>query len=354
MRLKENTDITGVFHTLGINLPDLPGHALTRLEQARKEIRSRILGRPDALSALRWYARGVLARFIAAQTRYEEDLRKTLGLVTGRISLGRCLMVTLVKPGGEAPLETTMDLIRSFNEIHRSPDPRAARAFNILSGLAAARFEASAVSPEAKGLFQIWDHCPEGTRLIAVDSDNRESFLQQLEERKYPGSIIKRLTETDRIVLFPSRPAIVGGEPRWAWLEMDPETYRTVAVLDTGAQGAMLESLIGNLYEQATSYLVGALVGIDVSIWSVAAFSLELEDYGKIVRAAHKFAGDLGKNFSLGGDSAGMGVGGKPGVSLGRAVQFELDPSGVSMGNNLLGFGNGYNDGVAYYFQHAE
>ncbi|MBW1722128.1 MAG: VWA domain-containing protein, partial [Deltaproteobacteria bacterium] len=354
MRLKENTDITGVFHTLGINLPDLPGYALAGLEQARRRFRRQIPGRPDALSALRWYARGVLARFIAAQTRYEEDLEKTLGLVTGRTSLGRCIMVTLVKPEGETPLETTMDLIRPFNEIHRSPDPRAARAFNILSGLASARFEASALSGEAKGLFQIWNHCPEGTRLIAVDSENQEDFLRQLKERKYPEPIIRHLTETDRIVLFPSRPAFIHGKPRWAWLEVDPETYRVVAVLDTGAQGAILESLIGNLYEQATSYLVGALVGIDVSIWSVAAFSLELEDYGEIVKAARKFAEDLGKNFSLGGDSAGMGVGGKPGVSLGRAVQFELDPSGVSMGNNLLGFGNGYNDGVAYYFQHAK
>jgi hypothetical protein len=353
-QLEEDTDITGVFHTVGINLPDLTEAALRVLERGREEGRSRVLGKPDALSSLRWYGRGMLARFIAAQSHYETELARTLGLIIGRTGKARCLLVTTIKPEGPAPQLTKMDLIDPFNEIHHFQDPLAVRAFNILSGLAAARFEASAVGEKTLGLFEIWDRCPDGTRLIALDYENREAFLSQLKEHKYPSHIIRRLSETDKTILFPSQPALVGDAPRWAWLEIDPKTYQIVSVLDNETNGAMLENLIGNLYEQATSYLVGALVGIDVSIWAVAGFSLEMDNYGEILKAAQKFAEDLSKNFSIGGSSAGMAVGGKPGVSLGRAVQFELDPNGVSMSNNLLGFGNGYSDGVAYYFQQAK
>ncbi|SMC28340.1 hypothetical protein SAMN02746041_03237, partial [Desulfacinum hydrothermale DSM 13146] len=354
--LPAQTDITGVFLSLGINLPDLPPSALQVLEDARRKMRKAAPVPPDAFSGLRWYAHGLAGRFLGAQSAWERQTAQKLGLVAGRTTQARCLAVILSKDNGEGPLRAQMDLLAPFAQVHRAPDPRAERAFRILGGLAAAQLEAAALSPRSTGLWEIWSHCPPDTRLLFVADDNREAFLEQLQARSYPQRLVRYLEETDRYLLFPSSPGVVDGRVRWAWLEVDPETYDLRAVLDDETGGALVESLIGNLYEQATSYLVGAFVGIGASLWSVSAFSLELEDYDQIVKEAEAFARGLAKNFSVGNDYAGLPVGGLPSasVSLDRALTFSLDPKGVSFSNNMLGFGNGYQDGISYYFQNTQ
>ncbi|OQX32135.1 MAG: hypothetical protein B0D87_08350 [Candidatus Sedimenticola endophacoides] len=144
--LGEGMDITGVFHTLGINLPDLGGDSVQALQRAGEAARRHASGEPDTLSALRWLGRNTLARFIAAQSAYEKEFSDTLGLITGRTGRGRVLLATNRRaetPG--SPLITTMDLLHPFNQIHGEADPRAASAFHILSGITAARIEAEAV-----------------------------------------------------------------------------------------------------------------------------------------------------------------------------------------------------------------
>ncbi|MEJ1420254.1 MAG: hypothetical protein Q2484_06800, partial [Candidatus Sedimenticola sp. (ex Thyasira tokunagai)] len=94
------------------------------------------------------------------------------------------------------------------------------------------------------------------------------------------------------------------------------------------------------------------------SIWAVSAYSLELDNYQEILKESKKFVENLGKRFGVGVQAgaaqAGAGVGGKPGGNIGRVVKLELEPGSYAFGNNLLGFGNGYNDGVALYFQRAK
>jgi hypothetical protein len=175
-----------------------------------------------------------------------------------------------------------------------------------------------------------------------------------LGKQNYPQALIERLKACRSAMLFPSNPAVTDAGMRWGWLEIDPKTYRVVSRLDNGSAGALVETLLDDIHMQAGTYLVGALVGIDASIWSVSAFSLELEDFDEICEKAEKFAMNLAKRFSMKDDSDifGIEVGGTPSTeySFDRYVKFSLDFSGFKKGHNLLGFGNGYKDAVEFYF----
>ncbi len=358
--LGDNEKITGVFHTLGINLPDIDAGSVRHLSETAQQMQKAATGKPDAQSALKWHTRSILSRFIAAQTAYENRLAKQLDLTVGRTKKSRVIMVNVIKAEDDTPLSVHMDLLEPHNSIHQPPDEMASRAFNIMAGMAAARFEAQALGDHGIGLFKIWQRMPEDTFLIGVDEDSRSDFVEKLEEKEYPPSMIEYFSSLayNKIVLFPSAPALVHGKSRWAWLEFNRDTYEVVSVLDTGENGSMVEKAIGNPAEQAGQYMVGVLMGIDVSLWAVAAFSLEMDDYNKILKAAEKFAKNMANNFGVGvkiGDlTIGTDIGGSPAVSYGRGPKAEFVPGDSKVTNNILGFGNGYNDGVAYYFSRAK
>ncbi len=358
--LKKKEKITGIFHTIGINLPDLIHDNADSLASMAKEKKEALTGNPNAISALKWYNRGVMGRFISAQTAYEKELAEQLNLTIGRLKNFRCIMVNVAKAEDETPLSISMDLVYPHNTVHRAPDEMAIRAFNIMSGMANARFEAAALGKEGIGLFDIWKNSQADTSLLAVDDDNVSDFISQLEEKEYPSHIIDyfKNLEYDKLVLFPTSPAEINSESRWAWLEFNKETYQVVSVLDTGEHGSLVEKVVGNPVEQAGQYMVGVLVGIDTSLWAVAAFSLEMDDYSKILKAAKKFVKGMGDNFGVGGKlgkaAMGIDVGGAPAAGYGRYGKVEITPGGLNPTNNLGGFGNGYADGVDYYFSKAK
>jgi hypothetical protein len=103
-------------------------------------------------------------------------------------------------------------------------------------------------------------------------------------------------------------------------------------------------------------------------LWSVAAFSLELDDYKEILKAAKKFA--MGISESLGGpsktflsDTFGGIFGFKGEASIGgmASVSKDLGPLKFSfdgqakVGQNVvqLGFTDGFKAGVEWYFKNA-
>jgi hypothetical protein len=351
--------ITGRFHILSLNAPDMYKASASKLEKKRLK-KHKKASDPDGLSALRWYGRSVIDRFIAAQTLFEAQLADQLKLSIGRTHHGRCILVTVSRSDNESDPSTRMDLLWTNNDIHgnqATDSQKAIHAFNILSGVAAAHFEAAAIPGNGIGLFELWKNCPKDTQLVFIDGRNKSAFISILKEKDYPESLIQHINRCRDAVLFPTNPAIINDTARWGWLEIDPKTYRIVSRLDNGAAGAMVENIIGNLYQQASSYLVGALVGIDVSLWSVSAYSLQLEDYDEIRKKAYAFASNFNKNFSVDGEitgPVGWNIGGLPdSIGLGdfdRFVSFSLDLNGIQTSNNMLGFGNGYKDAVDYYF----
>ena len=149
---------------------------------------------------------------------------------------------------------------------------------------------------------------------------------------------------------------------------MDPDTFETIAVLDTGEHGAMIERVFGELWKDGLDYITGGLVGVSSSIWSVSAFSLIMDDYEKLMAAAKKFALGLTDNFSATVKVGDFEVSGAIGSK---------DPSGAYSGDgadllnkgqeykslydkltdpkiDLGGFEGGFKDGVKFYFSVAK
>jgi hypothetical protein len=168
-------------------------------------------------------------------------------------------------------------------------------------------------------------------------------------------------------VLFPDQPALVNGKQRWAWLEVDPDTYQTISVLDTGERGAMVERVFTDLWKDGLDFIVGGLVGVSSSIWSVSAFSLMLDDYKEILAAAKKFALGLADNFSATvkvGDFEFKGAVGsatiEPGYSGPGAGAVGAAKSAKTLYDKvkepkieLGGFEGGFKAGVNFYFSQA-
>ena len=356
--LAEGEEPTGVFHALGLGLPDLPPEAATRLEAARRAARAGV-ERPDELSALRWYTSGVIGRFLAGQTRLEARLAARLGVRVGRVSRPRALVVTASRARAEGPVRTVLDLRRVGNQVHAGA-PEARRAFALLAGLAAGRLEEEALPGGGRGLFHVWSQLPPEAEIFAIGPRDRRAVAETMRGLGYPTTLVERVGRGSEVLLFPSRPAEVDGRPRWAWIEVDPQSYEAVTVLADGSHGAMVEVSIENWATEAAMYMVGALVGIDAALWSVSAFSLELDDEDEIMERAEAFAKALGERLeglSVGGKLSGAELAAKAGIgSLPKvegsagAFKFQLEKDTIKLGENLLGFGNGYKAAVAYYF----
>jgi hypothetical protein len=235
-----------------------------------------------------------------------------------------------------------------------------------MSGIFASKLEADML-PGGMGFFEMLGRFPGDTQMLWLTSDARYRMADQLKAAMPPG-VFKRLNRSSATVLFPSQPAIIGGKPRWAWLEVNPDTYETIAVLDTGERGAMVERVFGDLWKDGLDYITGGLVGVSSSIWSVSAFSLVMDDYNKILAAAKKFALGLADNFSasvkigqfevkgsIGGSDLETGYSG-PGsdaVNAGRNLKGMYDKI-KDPKVDLGGFEGGFKDGVNFYFSQAK
>ncbi|MCP3952915.1 MAG: hypothetical protein GY697_11965, partial [Desulfobacterales bacterium] len=275
--LADGEKITDSFHTLGLNLPDLGSKAATTLDK-RMQKEHGGAANPDDISGLKWYTRHKIAQFVAAQTQFEDDLAARLKLVIGRVSHPRAILVTVSRNQVDTPVVTRLDLRQIHNDIHNGSDKNRA-AFNIASGIFCSQLEERILGDESVGYFSLLEKYPEGTRLKWLSRGDRYNLYDRMRELKYPERVVKLLEASPNTVLFPSNPAIVDGKLRWAWLEVDPNTYKTITVLDNGEHGSMTEKAMTDFGKDAMSYLGGAMVGAGMSVWGVSGFSLISTDY---------------------------------------------------------------------------
>ncbi len=364
--LQEGESIVDRFHTLGLNLPDMRMEEVKRLDKIMQAVHKGEKA-PDNLSALKWYARNMLYRFVCAQSKYESNLAKTMKLVVGRITKPRCIVVTVSRAAKDSPVRTAIDLRQTANQVHPSAGvtDQARHGFNIASGIFASRLEAD-VLPGSIGFFEMLPHFAADTEFLWLTANARYGMADQL-KAAMPERVLKLLTDSPATILFPSQPAMVNGVPRWAWLEVDPNTFETIAVLDTGERGAMVERVFSDLWKDGLDYITGGLVGVSSSLWAVSAFSLELDDYKQIMAEAKKFTLGLADRFSgsvkvddfevkrgVGGsDLEGSYSGtGSSVIDKGRAAKGMYDKL-KEPDIDLGGFEGGFKDGVNFYFSQA-
>ncbi len=365
LALKPGEDIAGVFFTLGANLPDLPPDAIDTLQKSADGVRQAV-AKPTVHAALAWYTRGIVYRFLAAQTRYEDELARQLDLTAGRTDLARALLVTVRRAADPSRLQTSVDLMQSANQLHHG-DEQARHAFNILSGVFASRLEGAVLPGNKADFIDVWQRSPDGTKLFLSLPSRRADDLKYMQDHGFPARLIQYAKASKNALLVPNQPTRIYGQTRWEWLEIDPATYQTIAVADNGEHGSFADYLmamepIAPSGDDYLSFMVGGFVGIDTSVWSISAFSLQSSDYNAVYRAAKAYTYAIAEVLSgIGGikDMAKLEFGiGSIKLSLGDAnfdnleALFESVQHGAVKGD-FVGFGQGFGAGAAYYFKHA-
>ncbi len=347
--------IENVFLTIGLNTPDLSEEARSSLSEMRDTYHNST-DEPSDLSALRWYGRNLMTQFIEGQSLYEKELAETLDLVIGRTDNKRMVVVSMKAPVEEdqtQKFEASIDLVNCFNDVHNGED-EALHAFNILSGLYMTNLEMEILGEGGYGAFEIMNQTPDGTDMVIMKPNLDSEDTDQLLDAGLPPHIIEYMLELDQMILMPNKPAIIDGVERWAWFEIDPHTFETIGVMDTFERGAMVSNVIIDTVKNSGQFMIGGFVGISSSIWAVSAVSLQETDYKKILEEAKKFALGMKDSFGIKQGKFSMGVGGKPTLSQSFGFfKYSFDGKGAFK-QNIVGFTQGYEAGVNYYFDQAE
>lgn len=361
--VKEGQQLKDIYQTIGINLPDLPKEAAQILETAGNKI-YKGAKEPDNVSAMKWYSRSILNRFIANQSTYDEKTAKSLNVRLGRTSMARSIVVTASINPKDQKLVTSVDIMQGINEVHNGTK-EAQSAYSIGAGIFLSQLEGRVIKiGEKVDLFEIWGKAPKEMSLYIVsDTDGRNRTLELLKASGGPEALISQLAESEKMFIIPDMPTVIDGEKRWAWLEIDPVTYQTISVIDTGEHGGMAEYVVNMMpsIEDCRDYVAGAFVGITTSVWAVAAFSLELDDYDEILKNAAGLVDsiatyceyvmkgvDFAKNPEI---SATVWELSKGPCKFEFKVNHKLELSGESGHNfDLI---SGFKEGAAFYFKNA-
>jgi Mg-chelatase subunit ChlD len=372
--LRDGEDVTGVFFTLGANLPDLPPEAAAPLEKAAAAAYHAV-ARPTVHSALAWYTRSILYRFVAGQSRYEADLARQLGVTAGRTERARALLVTVQRYGDPARLRTSVDLMQSANDLHAG-DADARHAFNLMSGLFASHMEGAALPADKADFIEAWNRSADDTSLYLSLPSRRRDDLAYMQAHGMPATLIARAKSSKAALLLPNKPTRLYGEDRWTWLEIDPHSYETIALTDTGEHGSFADYVMA-LEPVAPSsgdyleFMAGAFVGVDTGVWSISGFSLQSSDYEEVYHAAKAYTAAIGQilngmmtlrdlaklEYSIGPAKVSIKANMEAPESFGRYADTMYEVKNgykPGLGADLLNFSAGFNAGAAYYFARAK
>ena len=355
--------LVNFFQTIAINLPDLTQDAALTLDMMTQKVHAAAKN-PDALSIAKWYGRSILYRFISGQSMFDNQMVNSLNLVMGRIWTPRSIIVSS-HLSSEGILQTSIDLLQPFNEIHSGTE-QAKQAYNLASGFYLSSLEREVLPGKNKvGYFDLWAQAPEGTVIEFIPSleENRDALLDEMIAKdKYPPLLLESVRENHKVLFVPTEPTSFEGEKRWAWLEMDPDSYQVLSVFDTGLHSAMAEfnvSLIPSMDDSA-QWMRGIWIGNNVSLWSVCTASLQYsDDYKVVLQKAKKSAKEVGEvldNFlTLQGNIQSQSYGKSEPVlpNESHAIDFNISMSGLkgSFKQNMIDFNGGYKLAVDTYFK---
>ena len=298
--LPESDTLDRVYQTIAINHPDLTEEAAKTLEDAwNKEYKA--AQNPSAISALRWYGRNIMNRFIAVQTTYDKEIGRNLGLTLGRTDKPRYMVLTSRLASKDNKFWTSMDLVQAMNQCHAGSD-EAIKAYNIGAGTFLSLLEGEVIPGTNMNFRDSWENAPKDTRLVFVPGGefDRSIFIEPMRKYGFPERLLYSVENTGNIIFVPDRPTMFGGEKRWMWLEIDPETYEVISVSDTGEHmgaGYML-NLARSVIMGGANYMAGVFFGLETAIWGVAAYSLKYGDYQNVLKAAEITTKEIGKHVA--------------------------------------------------------
>ena len=350
----EETDIEGVFTTLGVNLPSGDEKSFETLFATARTIKDPIK-KTDEISALRWYGHSAVAKFLALQSSFERELAKAYNLKLAHIGQDPAIVVTQMMVNGN--IESRMDLL---NPVTRAlvPDDvdeslkKKLNSYYLMSGIHASIAESRALE-NGMGIMEMWSSLPDDTNYFLIPPNQyRTSFDDKFSALGMKEEMLEYFNDNPNYILIAGKPAQVMGQAKWSWIEINPATYDTLAVLDDFTHGAMGEKVVTDALKSGAQYMIGVMAGIDVSLWSVSSFSLEYTDYETIRKMAYEYALGMKSFFNLNSGPFSIDPGSSEGSMGVGPIKGNIDftDGKLSLGENVLGFGNGFEEGVKLYF----
>lgn len=285
-RLKEGERLPDICHTLAFGLPEMSEKAVQLLTETSAQEAKLAEAETNNASKVRWFTRGALYRYIAARTAYDQETAQQLNLVLGRVSQPLALMITARSDGTNAA--AGIDLMHHQNQVLQGEEHQT-NAYKIFSGMFASVLEGKAL-PDGKGagILDVWQSLPRRTDFMLIEA-TREARSKALEAMPghYPEVLLSRVQlalekNNDTVFLVPAAPGKIGGQPRWAWLEIDESTFDTISVFDTGERSGMASYSLGLMSNKDMQQYVGYFIGLSCATWSVSAYALEFDDYQEI------------------------------------------------------------------------
>jgi hypothetical protein len=327
-------------HTIAIAAPDLPTAAATALAQAWAA--QKTAETPNHRSIARWLGRSKIAKFLTTQTRWEEANAPALGVSLSRAASPRVLIAT-VCAGPDGKLRQSLDLRQSDAVVFGTP--AACSSFRLMSGLTASAFEGSAAGGQS-----VLDFWKSPADFIVVTPKSRARFAQDLKTKGIPAAVCDRVKTGPEFLFFCKKPVELGGQPLYGWLAIDPTSYAITSTLSTGENGAVEEAIM-ELLPKTMDQTCRFFVGVDVSVWSVANFTLEGLPYDETLQEAEELAREIGEKLEWVANP-------KEYVEI-AAKKFSLFGAEHAGGDlaaaaeEIKKFSDGFQVGVTEYFKHA-
>ena len=252
---------------------------------------------PSPLSTLKWYGRNIINRFITTQTAYDKEITESMSVTLGRTSKVRSLMVTSRVNEKDNKFRTSIDMLNVINQCH-SDDRDTVAAYNIVASTFTSILEGDALTAKDKASFlDLWARAPEDAslQLIPCFDSPGEEIITGMKDSGYPEKLINSVKKAKKMIITLDTPVVFDGQKRWAWVEINPDTYEIISVMDTGEHGATEFVSLKGLVDDAGKFELGSFIGFVLSIWSVAIYSLELDNYNNILANAYVFAKGIGE-----------------------------------------------------------
>ncbi|HAE37422.1 MAG TPA: hypothetical protein DCG57_02150, partial [Candidatus Riflebacteria bacterium] len=288
-------------HSIALAIPDLSEEQTADLQKRWTAARSERA--PDHISLWQWFAHARLAGFIAAQSAHEKELVDVLGVHLSRENSPRIMVLTGALNGSKT-FEARLDLLNIQPVV--SGDNQAVDAFRIAAGIFVSALEAEIMS--GKGVFQFWGK--NRLQIIADSGNQKKAWLKFAASRGVSERAIKAISTTRSVVLFPETPAMINEQPFWAWLEINPKTWETIGVLETGERGAFVsEAIVQALVPDGSGLALGFWKGVETSVWGMSAFILQGDSTAQAAANTRKLMGELSEQLAKFSDSIEVSIG---------------------------------------------